>query len=71
MQLIYLKAVKALQHYHKTHPSTFDSMGVYQGERIWVEPSQSDTVIGRKYVYLNNANGHLAKYNIKSGKITF
>ena len=71
MNELYLVAVKALLRYHKTHLSTFDGMGVYQGERIWVEPSQSASVVGRKYVYLNNSNGHLAKYNIKTGKITF
>ena len=40
------------------------SMLVYQ------RPSISDSTIGRKYVYLRNCNGLIARYNIKSGEIT-
>lgn len=33
------------------------------------QPSRRDTVVGRKYVYLYNINGLLAKYVIKTGEI--
>ena len=33
-------------------------------------PSEVCSEIGRKYVYLRNCNGDLAKYEIKTGKIS-
>lgn len=35
----------------------------------YCEPSESLSEIGRKYVYLNNSNGTLVKYNIKNKQI--
>lgn len=32
-------------------------------------PSYSSSIVGRKYVYLRNCNGNLARYNIKTGEI--
>ena len=32
-------------------------------------PSESESSIGRKYVYLRNCNGLIAKYNIKENCI--
>ena len=69
MKELYLEAVKALECYHKNHPSVFDEFGRYQGERIWVQPSEFESEIGRKYVYLRNINGLLAKYDIKKRRI--
>lgn len=37
---------------------------------IFQQPCPYSSVVGRKYVYLNNINGLLAKYIIKSGEIT-
>lgn len=33
-------------------------------------PSYNSSEIGRKYVYLRNCNGEIARYNIKTGEIT-
>lgn len=69
MNVFYEEALDALIKFHKENPSVFDDFGKYVGERIWVQPSQMDSVIGRKYVYLNNINGPIAKYSIKTGEI--
>lgn len=69
MNVLFEEALDALIKFHKKNPSVFDDFGKYVGERIWVNPSQMDSVIGRKYVYLNNINGPIAKYNIKTGEI--
>ncbi len=63
------EAVNALLQFHKDNPSVYDEFGRYQGERLWVQPSECDSVIGRKFVYLNNINGQIAKYDIKKGEI--
>ncbi len=33
---------------------------------IFMQPSKDLSIVGRKYIYLNNCNGLLAKYNIQS-----
>lgn len=33
-------------------------------------PSYSSSEIGRKYVYLRNCTGEIARYNIKTGEVT-
>lgn len=67
--LLFIEAIDALRKFHKENPSVYDDFGKYVGERKWVQPSQMDSVIGRKFVYLNNINGPIAKYNIKTGEI--
>ncbi len=37
---------------------------------IFQQPCPYSSVVGRKYVYLNNINGLLARYIIASGEIT-
>ena len=37
---------------------------------VYQQPSMSCCIIGRKYVYLRNCNGDIARYNIKTGEIT-
>ena len=37
---------------------------------VYQQPKMSSCTIGRKYVYLRNCNGELARYNIKTGNIT-
>ena len=54
----------ALVNYHRENPGVFDCYGRYQGERRWVEPSKALSRITWKYVYLNNLNGLIAKYDI-------
>lgn len=69
MQNNYDEALEALILYFKENPSVIDNNGVYHGERIWVQPSEALSTIGRKYVYLNNCNGLIAKYNMQTGEI--
>ena len=66
---LYLEALKALIAFHKRKPDVYDEFGNYLGRRGWVQPSEFDSVIGRKYVYLNNNNGLIAKYDLKQKKI--
>ena len=61
---LYQEAVDALMKYHRENPSVVDCYGRYQGERRWVEPSEALSRITWKYVYLNNTNGLIAKYDI-------
>ena len=41
---------------------------MYYGQ-IYQQPSVSNCTIGRKYVYLRNCNGEIARYVIKTGEI--
>lgn len=66
---LYLEALKALIAFHKRKPDVYDEFGNYLGTRRWVQPSEFDSVVGRKYVYLNNINGLIAKYNLQTGEI--
>lgn len=66
---LFFEAVEALADFAKRNPSVYDEFGRYQGERLWVQPSECDSVIGRRFVYLNNINGQIAKYDIKKGEI--
>jgi hypothetical protein len=54
---------------HQGIPVT-DRKGNVYSMLVYQQPSQSDSIIGRKYVYLRNCNGELARYNIKTGEIT-
>lgn len=51
------KAIKAWYNYCKRN-------GV-----IYQQPSRGSVVVGRKYVYLSNINGDLAKYDFKRRRI--
>jgi len=66
----YDEALTALVKFHEQNPSVFDDFGRYQGERIWVQPSKSDSKTGRKYVHLRNINGPIARYNLRTKEIT-
>lgn len=54
---------KAYDAYFKEAKKTAPGMGTI------IQPCRRDTVVGRKYVYLYNINGLLAKYVIKTGEI--
>ena len=69
MNAFFEEALDALIKFHRENPSVYDDFGRYVGERIWVQPCQTDSVIGHKYVYLNNINGLIAKYNMRTGEI--
>ena len=69
MEFLFKEALDALILYFKNNPSVFDEYGRYIGERRWVQPCEALTTVGRKYVYLNNINGPIAKYNMQTGEI--
>ena len=69
MDIKYEEALDALLQFHKENPSVYDEFGRYVGERVWVQPSQWLSWVGRKYVYLNNINGLIAKYNMHTGEV--
>lgn len=69
MNKTYEEALEALMQFHNDNPSVYDEFGRYVGERVWVQPCESQTKVGRKYVYLNNINGLIAKYNMRTGEI--
>lgn len=54
---IFETAVKAYGHYCKNNGIIYD------------QPSESMSTIGRKYVYLENSHGTLARYDIKTKRI--
>lgn len=47
-----------------------DSKGNVYSMLAYQQPSRTASVIGRKYVYLRNCNGDIARFNIKTGDIT-
>lgn len=69
MNRLYQEALNALIKHHRRHPNVVDCNGRYLGERQWVEPSETLSSITWKYVYLNNINGLIAKYDIRKQRI--
>lgn len=69
MNIHFDEALEALILYYKENPSVIDNNGVYCGEREWVQPNEALSTIGKKYVYLNNCNGLIAKYDMQTGEI--
>ena len=47
-----------------------DLKGYVYSMLVYQQPSRYDSTIGRKYVYLRNCNGLIARYNIKTREIT-
>lgn len=47
-----------------------DSKGNVCSMLVYQQPSRTASIIGRKYVYLRNCNGDIARYTIKTGEIT-
>ena len=66
---LYDEALDALMKYHRYNPNVKDEYGRVLGVRRWVQPSRSLSRTTWKYVYLNNINGLVAKYEIKNKKI--
>jgi len=67
---ILLKAMKAYYRVCTKHITVYDSKGNAYPILSWIAPSWSGSEVGRKYVYLRNCNGLIARYNIKTGEIT-
>ena len=47
----------------------YDKDGRMYSGLLYQQPSRSSSKVGRKYVYLRNCNGELARYVIKTGEI--
>lgn len=68
MANLFMEAVRAYARVCKNGTPFLCSNGEYHN-LSYCEPSESLSEIGRKYVYLNNSNGTLVRYNIKSKQI--
>lgn len=68
MNKIYFEAVAAYERVCKNGTPVLCNDGEYH-MLAYRQPSQTDSVVGRKYVHLNNCNGFIAKYVIKTGRI--
>ena len=68
MRDLFIEAVRAYAKACKYGTPILFHDGEYRS-LTYCEPSETTTEIGRKYVYLRNCNGLLAKYNIKTRQI--
>ena len=57
---------EALKAYYRESEKQMRSLGYSKNEYSISQPCAGDTVVTWKYVYLNNINGQLAKYNHRS-----
>lgn len=62
------EAIRAYQKVCKNGTPILFPNGEYH-PLLYCAPSESSTVIGRKYVYLYNGNGMVARYVIKTQQI--
>lgn len=67
---ILLLAMQAYKKVCDEHITVYDRKGNAYPFLSWVAPSWSSSEVGRKYVYLRNHYGDIARYNIKTGEIT-
>ena len=65
-----LMAIQAYKKVCDKHVTVYDRKGNAIPLLLYQDPSYSSSIIGRKYVYLRNCNGEIARYNIKTGEIT-
>ena len=68
MRDLFIEAVRAYAKACKNGTPILFPDGEYRS-LTYCEPSEASTEIVRKYVYLRNSNGLLAKYNIKTRRI--
>ena len=64
------KALEAWFKECKNGTPMYDKDGNMYSCLVYQQPARSSCTVGRKYVYLRNCNGELARYNIKTGEIT-
>ena len=67
---IITKAMKAYKKVCDEHITVYNRKGTAFPLLCYQVPSWYSSTIGGKYVYLRNCNGLIARYNIKTGKIT-
>ena len=64
------QAIEAWFKVCKNGTPVYDKDGREYSWLVYQQPARSSCTVGRKYVYLRNCNGELARYNIKTGEIT-
>ena len=64
------QAIHAWYKVCKNGTPVFDKDGNMYSCLVYQQPARLSCSVGRKYVHLRNINGELARYNIKTGKIT-
>lgn len=62
-------AIDAWYNVCKKSTPVYDKDGQMYSGLCYQQPARSSCKIGRKYVYLRNCNGELARYVIKTGEI--
>ena len=67
---LFLLAIQAYKRVCDKCTTVYDRKGNAYSLLVYQAPSYSSSIIGRKYVYLRNCNGEIARYNIKTGEIT-
>ena len=65
-----LKAMLAYKKVCDKHITVYNRQGTAFPFLSYQAPSWYASEVGRKYVYLRNCNGDIARYNIKTGEIT-
>lgn len=65
-----LQAIEAYYEACRTGMIIKDCKGNEYTMLVYQQPSESDSIIGWKYVHLRNCNGEIARYNIKTEEIT-
>jgi hypothetical protein len=69
-KLILEQAIEAYYEVCRLGMPVKDRKGNVYSMLVYQQPSSSCSIIGRKYVYLRNCNGDIARFNIKTGEIT-
>lgn len=67
---IIIEAMQAYEKVCKQHITVYNHQGTAFPFLSYQAPSYSSSEVGRKYVYLRNCNGDIARYNIETGEIT-
>ena len=65
--------IRAIETYKKVcdkHTTVYNRQGTAISLLSYQAPSWYLSDVGRKYVYLRNCNGFIARYNIETGEIT-
>lgn len=66
---LYFQAFDAYKYVCDKHITVYDRKGNEYPMLVYFVPSYRLSKVGRKYVYLRNCNGDLARYVIKTGEI--
>ena len=65
-----IRAMEAYKRVCEEHTTVYNRKGTEIPFLLYQEPSWYLSEVKRKYVYLRNCNGEIARYNIKTGEIT-